>query len=95
MIIKSASTDKNIIPVKTAPYCNDCHAVHDVQSQKNISSPTFARNVPELCGKCHREGLSIAATKDASNKGIIANYKESIHGKGLIQSGLLCNCNLC
>lgn len=74
---------------KTAPYCTDCHTGHEAQSKKNISSPTFARNVPELCGKCHREGLSIAATKDASNKGIIAKYKESIHGKGLIQSGLL------
>ncbi len=74
---------------KNAPYCNDCHSVHDVQSKKDISSSTFSRNVPELCGKCHREGLNIAMAIDQSNKGIIAHYKESIHGKGLIQSGLL------
>ncbi|MFA7227601.1 MAG: cytochrome c3 family protein [Melioribacteraceae bacterium] len=74
---------------QTAPYCVDCHTSHDVQSKKELTSPTFARNVPELCGKCHREGKNIATALDESNKGIIINYRESIHGKGLLQSGLM------
>lgn len=72
-----------------APYCTDCHTTHATQSKKSQSSPTFSRNVPELCGKCHREGKNIATSLDESKKGIIISYKESIHGKGLLQSGLL------
>lgn len=74
---------------KIAPYCTDCHTKHNTQSKKNITSPTFARNVPELCGTCHREGKNIATSLDESKQGIVANYRESIHGKGLLQSGLL------
>ncbi len=74
---------------KTAPYCVDCHTSHNAQSKKNTTSPTFARNVPELCGKCHREGKNIATALDESKLGIVANYRESIHGKGLLQSGLI------
>jgi len=74
---------------KTAPYCVDCHSTHNVQPKKNLTSPTFARNVPELCGKCHREGKNIATALDESKLGIVANYRESIHGKGLLQSGLM------
>jgi predicted CXXCH cytochrome family protein len=72
-----------------APYCTDCHSTHNTQSRKSQTSPTFSRNVPELCGKCHREGKNIATALDESNKGIVTSYKESIHGKGLLQSGLL------
>ncbi len=72
-----------------APYCTDCHTSHNIQSKKVQTSPTFARNVPELCGKCHREGKNVATAIDESKKGIITTYKESIHGKGLLQSGLL------
>ena len=74
---------------KNAPYCTDCHTSHNVQSKNSQTSPTFSRNVPELCGNCHREGKNIATALDESHKGIVANYKESIHGKGLLQSGLL------
>ncbi|PKL81384.1 MAG: hypothetical protein CVV24_15515, partial [Ignavibacteriae bacterium HGW-Ignavibacteriae-3] len=74
---------------KTAPYCSDCHTPHYTQGKKDISSPTFARNVPELCGKCHREGKNIATSIDESKLGIVVNYRESIHGKGLLQSGLM------
>lgn len=74
---------------KSAPYCVDCHSSHNVQSKKALNSPTFARNVPELCGKCHREGKNIGMAIDEHDKGIVASYKESIHGKGLLQSGLM------
>ncbi len=80
---------KHAVGDKLAPYCTDCHTTHNVQSKKNITSPTFARNVPELCGRCHREGKNIAVALDESKLGIVANYRESIHGKGLLQSGLM------
>ncbi|MEW6195291.1 MAG: cytochrome c3 family protein [Bacteroidota bacterium] len=71
------------------PYCTNCHSTHNMQSKNSVSSPTFTRNVPELCAKCHRTGKNIAVSIDESNKGIISEYTESIHGKGLLQSGLL------
>ena len=74
---------------KNAPYCTDCHTKHNVKKKTDLTSPTFARNVPELCGKCHREGKKIATAIDEYNRGIIVSYKESIHGKGLLQSGLM------
>ncbi|MBI3125241.1 MAG: hypothetical protein HYZ10_12630 [Ignavibacteriales bacterium] len=72
-----------------APYCTDCHSKHNVQAKKAVNSPTFARNVPELCGRCHREGKNIGLAIDEHNNGIVASYRESIHGKGLLQSGLM------
>ncbi|MBM4171601.1 MAG: hypothetical protein FJ214_07025 [Ignavibacteria bacterium] len=72
-----------------APYCTDCHETHNMKSKVQKNSPTFARNVPELCAKCHRTGMNIAASIDASKKGIVSEYVESIHGKGLLQSGLM------
>lgn len=72
-----------------APYCTSCHDTHNMKSKDQINSPTFARNVPELCAKCHRVGKNIAVSIDESKKGIITEYTESIHGKGLLQSGLM------
>ncbi len=39
-----------------APTCMDCHLVHATLDRLNPTSPTFARNVPALCGRCHRKG---------------------------------------
>jgi cytochrome b subunit of formate dehydrogenase len=72
-----------------APYCTDCHGVHDVQLKEDLSSPTFSRNIPDLCGRCHREGQEAAVAYTGKEHEIIKNYTMSIHGKGLIQSGLM------
>ncbi len=45
--------------------------------------------MPELCGRCHRLG-EVAATRIPSRFGdIVGSYEMSIHGKGLIESGLV------
>lgn len=72
-----------------APYCTSCHDSHNTTSKNELTSTTFARNVPELCAKCHRSGKNIAVSLDESKKGIVSEYVESIHGKGLLQSGLM------
>ncbi|MEW6220529.1 MAG: cytochrome c3 family protein [Thermodesulfobacteriota bacterium] len=74
---------------RNAPLCTDCHGKHEVQARTNPESPTFARNVPELCGKCHREGEKAALRYTGPEKDIVRHYKESIHGKGLAESGLM------
>jgi len=82
-----------------APYCTDCHGTHgtlehaalpDVPESARLAavSPTFARNVPDLCGRCHQEGAPAAVRYLGGQRDIIRNYTDSIHGSGLLKSGL-------
>ena len=71
-----------------APTCKECHGTHDVRGKLSPTSPTFATNVPALCAKCHREGQKAAARYAGEQHEIIEHYTESIHGKGLMKSGL-------
>ena len=57
------------------------------------NSPTFARNVPSLCAKCHRSGQKAALRYKGTQVDIVEHYTESIHGKGLLESGLTVTAN--
>jgi cytochrome b subunit of formate dehydrogenase len=74
-----------------APVCLDCHSKHATLGRTNPLSPTYARNVPDLCATCHREGEVAAQRVEAEGYpgGIVGSYEMSIHGEGLIQSGLV------
>jgi predicted CXXCH cytochrome family protein len=71
------------------PACVECHGTHGVRGRTDAASPTFARNVPKLCAKCHREGEKAARRYTGEQHQIIENFNESIHGKGLLESGLV------
>jgi thiosulfate reductase cytochrome b subunit len=83
-----------------APYCTDCHGVHGtlehqipddasaMLTARLRESPTFSRNVPTLCARCHREGAQAAIRYFGPEEKIVEHYTMSIHGKGLLQSGL-------
>lgn len=71
-----------------APYCSDCHNTHNILGAKNPKSKTFSTNVPDLCADCHREGAKAAKRYKGKEHNIAAKYSLSIHGKGLIESGL-------
>jgi len=71
-----------------APSCKECHGTHGVLGRLNPNSATFAINIPTLCAKCHREGERAAIRYTGSEKDIVNHYNESIHGKGLLKSGL-------
>jgi hypothetical protein len=71
-----------------APTCIECHGTHAVSGRVNPKSPTFATNVPALCARCHREGQKAAVRYTGAQHEIIEHYTESIHGKGLLKSGL-------
>jgi predicted CXXCH cytochrome family protein len=71
-----------------APACVDCHSPHGTQSRNDSTSPTFSRNVPALCARCHRTGQKAAVRYQGAQKNIVENYLESIHGQGLMQAGL-------
>ncbi|MBI3117860.1 MAG: hypothetical protein HYZ00_04190 [Candidatus Hydrogenedentes bacterium] len=72
-----------------APVCLDCHDGHGTQRKSDPASPTFPKNVPNLCGRCHREGEKAAKRLGPEFEGIVQNYTESVHGKGLLESGLV------
>lgn len=73
---------------ENAPTCKECHGTHGVLGKLNPQSPTFATNIPTLCANCHREGEKAAIRYKGKEKDIIEHYTESIHGKGLLKSGL-------
>ncbi|MBI3665801.1 MAG: hypothetical protein HY236_06175 [Acidobacteria bacterium] len=76
-----------------APVCRDCHDTHGTRGKNEPVSPTFSRNVPALCGKCHRTGQKAAVRYNGTQKNVVEHYVESIHGKGLLESGLTVTAN--
>jgi predicted CXXCH cytochrome family protein len=72
-----------------APSCIECHGTHATLSHKNLKSPTYPTNVPTLCARCHRENGKAALLYKGTEHNIKTNYVESIHGKGLLKSGLV------
>jgi predicted CXXCH cytochrome family protein len=74
---------------KNAPVCTECHGSHGIMSKSNYESPIFARNIPNLCGRCHREGEKAALRYTGAQHDIVKHYQMSIHGRGLSQSGLM------
>jgi cytochrome b subunit of formate dehydrogenase len=76
-----------------APRCLDCHGSHGILGRTESNSPTFSRNVPSLCAKCHRSGQKAALRYTGKQVNIVEHYVESIHGKGLLESGLTVTAN--
>jgi len=76
-----------------APLCQDCHSPHGTLGKLDSTSPTYSRNVPSLCAKCHQEGQKAAVRYTGKQNHIVDHYRESIHGKGLLQSGLTVTAN--
>jgi cytochrome b subunit of formate dehydrogenase len=72
-----------------APRCLDCHAHHETRPRTDPRSPTFSRNVPQLCAQCHRAGEQAAVRIASGHPDIVRSYEESIHGRGLLQGGLV------
>lgn len=71
-----------------APTCKECHGTHNVLGRENPVSLTFPTNIPTLCAKCHRAGEKAAVRYKGTELNIVKNYIQSIHGKGLVKSGL-------
>jgi len=80
-----------------APDCKECHGTHDVLYSSSPFAKTYKMNIPILCGKCHKEGAPVARLYNITEKNILENYSEGIHGKGMFKSGLIVSatCNDC
>ncbi len=84
------STHGNLVAKQdpNGPTCKECHGTHGILGRLDPKSPTFSINIPALCATCHREGEKAAVRYTGTEKDIIEHYTESIHGKGLMKSGL-------
>ncbi|MFC1628817.1 cytochrome c3 family protein [Gemmatimonadota bacterium] len=71
-----------------APGCLDCHDNHATMSKLLPTSPTFSRNIPDLCAECHRDGEPGAKRSQVELGDVVSSYRMSIHGKGMLESGL-------
>jgi len=85
---------------KYAPTCQTCHNSHATQRHTDPGSPTFAMNVPKLCGQCHAKGEPVAkviSKQIPQAKNILNSYIDSVHGRGLLKAGLVvaANCASC
>lgn len=81
-----------------APDCAACHGdPHYTLSHDDPESRTFPLNIPTLCGECHSQGEVAAAREHATKTHILENFSMSIHGKGLVDQGLVVSatCSSC
>ncbi|MBI5624823.1 MAG: cytochrome b/b6 domain-containing protein [Elusimicrobia bacterium] len=66
-----------------AATCSDCHGTHDLHGAANSQGRIFWRNVPDTCGRCHSNVLSV--------------YRVSIHGQtskaGVKESPVCTSCH--
>ena len=72
-----------------APSCQTCHGEHGIKRHRDPDSPTHVRHVPDLCGSCHAEGGVADKRYEGHEVSMVANYKQSVHGRALNKSGLV------
>jgi thiosulfate reductase cytochrome b subunit len=59
--------------------CLDCHGgQHDIRMTSDLASPMSPFSQIKVCGGCHE-----------NDSGLIAGYINSVHGRGLLKSGLI------
>lgn len=71
------------------PVCLSCHEPHETMAHRLPTARTFARNIPALCGECHDAGAVASERLQSEIPDIVGSYKQSAHGKGLLESGLI------
>jgi cytochrome b subunit of formate dehydrogenase len=80
---------------KDVATCSSCHGMHDIFSPKDPRSRVFPLNLVDTCGKCH--GNAALAAKYNMPGENVSKYRQSVHGAGLLKSGLVISavCNDC
>ena len=79
-----------------AASCPDCHGSHDILAVNDPRSPVFKLNLPKTCAKCH-SNTGITTEYRMKYPEVAAQYTDSIHGRALLQMGLILapSCNDC
>lgn len=74
--------------IPEAPDCASCHGKHDILAHTDPRSKTHPLNEVEICASCHMNP-KIAGKYNLPTADAIQTYRQSIHGRGLLQSGLM------
>jgi thiosulfate reductase cytochrome b subunit len=62
--------------------CVECHGKpHEIKPPSDVTSPTSVFNLVETCGSCH-------AKPDAKSPELVEKFRDSVHGRALLRSGL-------
>ena len=79
-----------------AATCTSCHGHHDIVPVKQLDSPVSKLNLPRTCATCH-SNRALTDEYRISNARAAAQYLDSIHGRALLQMGLIVapSCNDC
>ena len=79
-----------------AATCTSCHGAHEIVPVNQIDSPVFKLNLPQTCATCH-SNKSLTDEYRITNSHAAAQYVDSIHGRALLQMGLIVapSCNNC
>ncbi len=76
-----------------SPTCLDCHIMegskHNILPHDDPNSANHVRNIPDLCGRCHDDGGVADKRYQGTEKSMVANYKDSVHGRALNKAGLV------
>ena len=70
-----------------AASCADCHGSHDIKPSADPESRTHHARLLDTCGRCHGNDEIIKRDKIAIGN-VVDLFKDSIHGRALIKSGL-------
>jgi len=68
--------------------CGDCHGAHDIVKVKDHRSRVYKMRLPFTCAKCH-QNTELARQHGIKRPEAASQYLESIHGRGLVQDGLI------
>jgi len=64
-----------------AAVCTDCHGTHKILRSTNPESPSYIRNIPETCGRCHGESESVEGSRPSS----YTAYMQGVHAEELLK----------
>jgi cytochrome b subunit of formate dehydrogenase len=71
-----------------AARCVSCHGAHDILATDDPRSPVNRRNLPQTCGKCHKNP-ELARRLGIKKPDAETDYLESVHGRLLVGHGLV------
>lgn len=74
--------------IPDAPDCATCHGKHDILPPSDPASKTHVLNQIQICTGCHMNP-EIATKYNLPGGEQIEAYKTSVHGRGVLRSGLL------
>ena len=87
-LAQSAHQEGKHSQISDVPRCTHCHGTHGILPKSDPTSPIYHMNVPELCSQCHTNE-KITHKHPIPTPEFIQNYRQSVHGKGITESGLI------